>query len=1147
MAVMMLAIAMPAWAQPARTIHVLAPDNDYAYQFDPMISEAAARLVTAELVVRHGQPARFWPVDRLADLPEDAWPRIVLSSKEYKGATHFRLRRQGNTFRLFASQNGQDYIEFARWTAPLKPELQVGIMLQADWKNRQDGSATFQDVRFNGKPVTEFEQAAIGRCFKDSTFRHEGDKWICQQSGYDWQGWDVREHGQFLYQTVKGDFELQAKTTDFSTRDPFFNALILCREGLDLDSASLGISSCGWRFDGFWRRARDARAFMMNDFGMHVVTARLQISAKEEPVVLCCLPVSQPSWEALTNSAKSLADAILDGLGKELKVDLSKPANAGRLDEKTNASLGDALQQAAGLNSSRMLEASRQIDAVLSKSPLAPEGHHAVTMFGSILASEDLTGVFSERGRFLGGLLSHQLLAGRLAKEQSDQGRLSEAWLAMVSGYPKAAMEIYQGIPSERRNEPELLALKIFADLDYTVLTADAVTDAAPLVQLAWMRAVQECDQTRLLGRIPVKLSRDAQSPALLPLHIVNPHGAMAARSAFAHDAYDLLRNSQINLKERTKAAKALAGFLELEKSDDLYVVAENVYSILTNEDSDIQLDENAFKPLCDLYLQALQSPVGPERLSTGELRWAGISLHDYADLQRGLLLRTIYRQGDELGTEEYYLSAARSFSSVPGAADFFELKSMIPDRKPQLKDKLAAFLKTRPARSAALMRWLWAGNRLPMSLTLPPGRGSWDWGALAWMNLYNDIYHAGPCALAALENDFGSEHSIEVLTFLCKDPGFAKPYLDLMPYNTLLLNDFAYRASELKREDVALEAYRKLLDVDEQWMHYRNLAVTYNNLNRLDDAVDVIKKAEERLKNDIGVADLQGMATQWLVKAGRMGEALDMGRKALAGGTWLGMQGCAAAYDANEMVDEAMTIYRDAARAYPASSAPWFRFLVKRAYDQQDVIDQVKVLISQNEKVAHLVKDQVLQGFREAGGNYALLEKVLAGPLSGLDESVKARQLLLNAILQRDFAKATEYSERLQKAGGLNVEEAVWSTVAYRMAGKDLPESLRSVLEKCPEKHDLAICARYCLGQITAISLPAKSYKRAIEVDISWLRGVEAELKKDKAAALASYQKAAEDRGYVEADLFCKVWAEALDKASSLPAKATSQAAGGR
>jgi hypothetical protein len=120
-----LTAASRAADPPRPVVHLLAPSEKYANTYDPFPAETALRLVAAELAARHGVYARFWPVDRHKALPQDAWPRVEVTT-QWGGRPrfkHLRLVRRGDLFEFLGSLDGRDYLLLGRYIAKVKPKL----------------------------------------------------------------------------------------------------------------------------------------------------------------------------------------------------------------------------------------------------------------------------------------------------------------------------------------------------------------------------------------------------------------------------------------------------------------------------------------------------------------------------------------------------------------------------------------------------------------------------------------------------------------------------------------------------------------------------------------------------------------------------------------------------------------------------------------------------------------------------------------------------------------------------------------------------------------------------------------------------------------------------------------------------------------
>ncbi len=222
-------------------LHLLAPSADYAGRYDSLIPEAALRLTAIDLAARYGACARFWAVDQLRGVPADAYPRLQVSDEKMPPMPYLKIVRRGDSFFFSASVDGKDYLPISSLELPMAAGVHVGLWGPFD-PHGLGGHTSASDVRLNNRPVAAPERATIGTPLKPSTINIADGAWTIETRGSaELPKDDDRERGEFLHVPAQGDFELTARLEVPDESAKAYPGVLVCREGFDLDSPTVGI------------------------------------------------------------------------------------------------------------------------------------------------------------------------------------------------------------------------------------------------------------------------------------------------------------------------------------------------------------------------------------------------------------------------------------------------------------------------------------------------------------------------------------------------------------------------------------------------------------------------------------------------------------------------------------------------------------------------------------------------------------------------------------------------------------------------------------------------------------------------------------------------------------------------------------------
>lgn len=1129
-------------------VHLLAPSDEYAARFDCLVPETALRLTAIDLAARCSKYARFWPVDQLQQVPQDAYPRVQISFEKMPPLPHVKLIRRGDTFLFMASADGKDYLLLSSANVPMAAEVSVGTWGRYDPQGKPSRTSA-RNVQLNGRPVASPQKNAVGKALKPSQIQVSEGEWVIETYGMEPPSQnDYRERGEFLCSPTKGDFELAATIDMSKTEEGAYRGGLMCREGPGLDAPMAGLILIG---ESVWPISR-VKPYRYPRCQAAIETHLLHADLKTSPDKsrrIVSLAVSCMDWETLTGCIEKISRRLTEDLVKELHLPGGAPAASPATADQL-AQLDKARQLTLKVCSRDVLAGSRKVDAVLDAAPLCAEAHYTAALCGSILACQDLYGRFHERGRFLAGPLSHRMYARGLKAPTRPQDRLSEAWAMLACGYPNAAAASLEGLSEG----PEVQAIRMFITRDYRPMLRPESGEPTDIESLALLWAAQQCGRTDLLEGACSKLIGKTRSPAFSTLYSSADFRAPseAISMALARDANDILGDSRIPADKRMETGTALARPLLVDAATDpaklgtaiAWKIQQQGY-MLQGESG--QTLSQIVAGMVNLYALGAATATGPVSGAAG-MQWQCLCPHDLAQVQRGLLLVTFNVQIRSLAhclgvpqeAQQLCEAIAKGLEKLPGIDAYFRGFGLIQvqqyDKATEEAGRLlqSPLVKPLAARNMLIMNW---DNRV-----LPKqdkseylfGRGGWDWADRAVGTMWDgQAQLSESLAWRCLAVDSHASLPLQVLLWKAQTPDVAEPFLDRLPYNLSVLEDAARAANNYGRSFKAIEVYRKIIDlIPRDARGYEYLAWQYVWTDNLDEAINVARQAKRKCEFSIRLSNLLGSAVDWLVEQHHLEEAMAFGQESAKSYSYQGLRGLAVALVANKQVDKAQDIYRKLAHRYDSGTVEYIRFLLEQHRSQAFMDEEVTALLKEYPKLKDAIADHVGKACCQATADPKVLEAFYAGPLSFYNKDWQQHKLLECAVYARQFNKAVEYGIALHDAKQLTVYERMWLHAAMRLSGKTgRIADVEAVLLKQVESADVSEHVLYALKrtswkQLQEIS--TASYPRSYAF---WLRGVEAELRQDMPAAIEAYQTAGEGANDGDAKWISWHWRVALER----------------
>jgi len=1137
-------------------VHLVAPSDEYAKQYDSLVAEASLRLVAMELAARHRLYARFWPADGHDTMPADAYPRVELTGlPRPEGLKHVRLKRQGDVFTFFASADGRQYIRIGARRMKMPRSVPVGFTTCA-LTNQRHLQVEMSSARLNGEPFVNPKRTDYGETRRRSEVVFEHGRWKFHTFGARWRR-DLTGVGPFIYKMVEGDFVMDAAVERCSVNleKTWGFAGVACRGSLKPRAAMVGVFSDGTNaFPG--SRARWCKTLWWHEGdGGHILVAVLK-TGPEKSTEICRVWAAWHSWDALRTSIVSVADRVEAALAEELQLKTPAAAPTPATEEERQA-LAEARAQALQVDLTNVRAASKAVSTVLDKSPTCPEGHRTAGLCGAMLACHDLFGFFHNRGRFLAGPVSHLVLAQRLAPAQTAEDQLTCAWVRLACGYPNAAKSILDTLREADKGTAEAKALTMFITRDYRPLDRERVMRVSRIEQLAWVFAAARCGRDALLGAdLPVRLARQTQCGGYLPfcgpVNVGRGHvfTSVAPGMAYATDAAAFLTDERLPRQTRLTIGRKMAGALGVPAGDDLDALAEGIAAVAGSG-----LGERmpaAIAAMMDLYAAAAEQPAGPLTWSDGP-RWHVLGLREVAAVRRGWFLYTLYRRARFLrvplaapvAAVAFAEKAAAGLEGDANAADYFRFLQMTyAGRKSNAVAALKRVLRSSFGHNLPVLQTIARCGSRPVRNSGPPlkafldvpGRGTWEWmlGAQSGVHIYRGGDRGHTCLRLCHRVDTCTADTGHAVVWQEDSAQGLVELAKRMPHALNVARWMAYGAEAF--EDKVASCHRLVAMAPSDMTGYYYLAWALEKQGQREKAIETAKQAARNCPFSVRLSNLIGHLSLWLVEENRPKEALLWGQRAARSGSATGLWALATALDANNQTDQALGVYQDLAHRYFKGIHHLTKFLMDSGQPPNRVKEELEALVRVHRSRRDDVAYWAALGFVR-GGYTEALKSAFEGPLSFVAADEQTQWLVLSALSGRHYDEAVTYAKQLAQLRPLKPEECLRAYAAATL-GKNAEgvEWAKNALR--PHRHDRRFRwhARCCLGEIAADDLRHSIWLHEQEAYAHWLIGVHAEARGDKQAALKAYRESAAVPGSPKCLAITERWTKEL-AASTQPA----------
>jgi tetratricopeptide (TPR) repeat protein len=1139
---------------PPAVVHILAPSRA-TERTDSLAAETALRIAACELAEKYGVRIRYWSADQLQRVPANAYPRVEFKGRgdlsftdNYLKGTRVRLKRQGNTFSLWAGKAGHESTLIGRRVMDFPNKVYVGFMVNAFYEPKEL-SAGVRDIKINGTGFVKPQLKDLGPLVKPGTFSDKNGRWTLTTFGYqrkDQNDW--RECGAFLYLSQEGDFEmvgsLEPSGASVDPLDMLFGySGLMCRSGLDADAMEVGVFKKNGNILGGWRNENYPRLNWFGDGTEQEISLVIQEKQDDNrnPFVnkYPKIKVSWATWPALTESVQRLSDRLVGELVQRYHL---KPVETSPATRPTGvpAGLTEIREKILSGESNQIWSAAQQVEPLLDKYPGNASVHSLAAMPGAILAGLEVYGFFCDQTQFLVTPLTHLLLAKRAGPRVGVEDRLTEAWVMLVCGYPDSAKNVIDQLPPEVRKNPECRALKMFITRDYTPYSPETIINASSMEQAAWVFSIYACGRNDLLMNAPAKMAMSKINEALLPNYGISDVSTahqcttLAIRYALARDIQTFLVLRDLRLADRGAVVGQLAKTFNISGTKNLSILAGKIAVGLTSEamgygSNSIEMGDQlspVLSAMNNLYILAMAKPVEPEALGNG-LKWRSLYLHDFTDYRRGLLAHLLYRRANFMAYSwgvpyqayEFCHQASQGFIKAKDLREFFDLYSLLARNDPkgyEMIDKLGQTpFRNNPAFYFHLTVPYHRGGGMVMNGNIG-SRGCWQW-CLLYQTQDSPIDVFGDENTAEMV-DLGLKvdpYSFTLAKYLLNRSVTLRPMDEMivkMPYHLALLQMTAKRANALNLRSEAIKYYEKVIDMaPRQDKSYSALVRLYTQNGQRTKAIDLVKKAAGCVPNTVGMSNMLGDAACWLVDENRPLEALDLGRRGAESYSCAGLHGFAVALEANGRTEDALKVYRSIAERYEGEAWELIDYLFRQHASDLEITGEIKQLLASHPTMKQTVANSILEGFCTLGDHLALLETLLKTDLAVVKPEKQMTFLLLTSLYSRHFDKVMVYAEKAAAKGQLEPYELLAVHTAILLSGRtEDRRQFQGALGNYPAGAWLYPHIQYLLGRLTAKELESRCNNELDRAYAFWLIGVQAESRKDYPEALKAYGKAA-------------------------------------
>lgn len=871
-------------------------------------------------------------------------------------------------------------------------------------------------------------------------------------------------------------------------------------------------------------------------------TPMLHISPKDSRP-LANIRFDRNTWQALTAGISAARDSITDAIASNLKI--PPPIIASSLTEAQRSSLDSAFETICEGGPLFAINAAAAIDNVLSAQPGSPAALTAACWPSCILGSQDLRGCLQLRDRWLAVPLSWWVAAQQAAARaptthsppsaQAHRATLTEAWVALLCGFPKETLALLESLPQQSSPLPLARALSTFATRDWRPAEKADLQGATAVEQLAWIWAIQECKVfvPRADQVLQIMLSRG--SAAFGPLYGIPSVGD---GHSFTTPMVALAATESLRDITSLPALEAEPGESILRKAagpDMPDATIEETCRRLFRKLASGEPDARTVALLKEAFDIALASPDGPLAPRTDPAAWQSLSPWAWAQASRGLFYKCLQLRGKFLFRNWGVKDKAAAFleqvlagleENSPEWLLFRSYLGLTLNEKEALVSAHQNFFRTEmgkhPAQWNIISRvvhddWLESVRRQWRIYHHPCG--SWQ----SQMCLSTCLEKAPTDASRrwynrCVENDFYNTIRIHARSFESPEPNKLLALARAMPHCYDTVRMMGFTEIQFKRTSLAAELCKIAIEVAPDYVPaYRTLANAHVAAGNKREAIKILREGCTRSYYNMTTGHCMRQLARLLTEVGEIKEAAEWSERTGGSYSYADLIGKARFLAGRGKTTEALEEYRKAAFRYGHASFDYLVFAITTGMPQEKVEAEAMLLAEEHPEdtyVESIAAPLMMYGHFEAAQatierNPGIDDPVLAMRYRGLLHLMKqefdaAAEQFTQAARERYFRR---YGFRDPAQAGLQAYIAM--CLAHNEQGKSQILDFFSAHKNFPQWANPIV--EYLRGAVTRDeALEMARDNESVLINLYWLFAAEEDGRADTPKALQWYRRAA-------------------------------------
>ncbi len=883
---------------------------------------------------------------------------------------------------------------------------------------------------------------------------------------------------------------------------------------------------------GAWPRLEIGRT---GSFGPHSRRFIFRTSS-DSSVEVADIDFTPGNWRQLRSRVGAACELIMKNLERELSL---QPASGSPLSEADKAALERSLDTLVRSGPSSLPDSSEAIDRVLSRHPSNPEALIAACWPSCVTASQDLHGYFHSRQKFLAVPLGWYTAAAR-AGASGPLADITEAWVALVCGFPNDALAILNRVQPSDSLQPLVTALEVFSTRDWRTLSQGWILSATAMEQLAWLWALQESQLlTENIDAVRGILAQ-RMHPAFAAVY---DHGSVGSGHVLTSSnliwstAWIFRLGESLGIiddeNRQSLTASMPAGLRRAEGA----AMVTALYAHF--ETGGGELESAGIIRAARAVLAAMaDAPDGPLRPGHGDPAWQSLSPWAQSEAAGGLFYRSLEQRAYFLlrswGVEDRARAFMGEVADALGTDDaqghFFALTLLLARGRNEAATERFEDLMQFEMGRAEIAMWYVYGRWMEQRWLEEVVRNYWrvyhhPYGAYQSELLvlrapegsarqpYTDWYKA------CVANDPLNKVRIRAAEYENADSDHILRIARSAPYNLRLTRRLAWRASRAGHYDLAEELLNMGIAVaPDAILNYRDLADVYISTGNTDAAIEVLQKGIANAPYSLTVSHCQATLSRLLIEAGRIDEALDSGGEAAVSYSSTGLSARARALDAAGRHDEALEVYRLIAERYPTGAFSYLVYAYVLNKPAGEIEQAARELASRSH--SHPLAPYIV-GPLTMYGSFDVAAELLETALAPEDPSLAEVYWGDYYLMKREFAQAVshydqaieeQYFARYGAYGGEHVAMRMYIALCLEgnREGMRVMKGWFARFDGTPEESKPLFA--YMRGEATrqeALSMTDEEGSMAL--DLYWIFAAECEQAAQRDEAAQWYRRASE------------------------------------